>query len=91
MYMKKLCASNWLKTSAFSSFNTSIKLEHECKLQIACPHIQKFVCLDFLRCFFMKIIHQFCCLQKIYQCLLTPSTLEIMLLHMLISITKNFN
>ena len=50
MYMKKLCASDWLKMNAFSC-NTSAKLSHKCKLQVAWVHFQNFICHDSLCCF----------------------------------------
>ena len=49
--MKKLRASDWLETSAFAC-NTSAKLWHECKLQIARARFQNYLCLDFLWFFF---------------------------------------
>ena len=47
----KLGASDWLKTSVFSS-NTNAKFWLECKLQIACVRCQNFVSLDFFKAFF---------------------------------------
>ena len=41
MYLKKLRASDWLKTSTFS-WNTSANYEYRARFQ-------NFVCLDFLR------------------------------------------
>ena len=43
---EKICASNWLKTSAFSC-NMGAKLKYECKLQIAQAHFQNLAFLDF--------------------------------------------
>ena len=83
MYMKKLRASDWLETSAFAC-NTSAKLWHECKLQIARARFQNCFCLDFLWFFFHVhycTLHvnfsktvgscKICCLWKIYLCLWT--------------------